>query len=98
VGVIGSATSESTTSRSIRPCSSGSHGIVDSDPARVDLIAERYGAKVFRNYHELLSQVDAVSLAVPTEKHYDVAKDVLSAGVHLLVESRSPTSSNRRTP
>jgi predicted dehydrogenase len=61
-------------------------GIVDSDSARAELIAERYGTKVFRDHHDLLPQVDAVSLAVPTEKHYEVAKDVLSAGVHLLVE------------
>jgi predicted dehydrogenase len=61
-------------------------GIVDSNPARAGLIAERYGTRVFRDYHDLLSQVDAVSLAVPTEKHYEVATDVLLAGVHLLVE------------
>lgn len=61
-------------------------GIVDSDPARAELIAMRYGTKVFRHHHDLLPKVDAVSLAVPTEKHYEVAKEVLSAGVHLLVE------------
>jgi predicted dehydrogenase len=30
--------------------------------------------------------VDAVSIAVPTEAHYDVAKDFLSAGVDVLLE------------
>jgi predicted dehydrogenase len=30
--------------------------------------------------------VEAVSLAVPTEMHFQVAKDVLSHGVHLLIE------------
>ncbi|HEX9909329.1 MAG TPA: Gfo/Idh/MocA family oxidoreductase, partial [Desulfatiglandales bacterium] len=41
-------------------------GIVDSDPARAELIAERYGTKVYADHHNLLPQVDAVSLAVPT--------------------------------
>jgi predicted dehydrogenase len=30
--------------------------------------------------------VDGVSLVVPTEMHFDVAKDILSKGVHLLIE------------
>ncbi len=61
-------------------------GIADSDCARAALIADRYGTTAYRDHHDLLSQVEAVSLAVPTEKHYEVAKDVLAAGVHLLVE------------
>jgi predicted dehydrogenase len=34
----------------------------------------------------LLGQVDAVSLAVPTESHCEIACGLLSAGVHVLVE------------
>jgi predicted dehydrogenase len=61
-------------------------GVVDSDAQRAREIAGRYGTKPYPHHHELLRRVDAVSLAVPTDKHYDVAKDVLSAGIHLLVE------------
>jgi predicted dehydrogenase len=61
-------------------------GIADTNPQRAEDIARRYGTAVFANHHELLERVDAVSLAVPTEMHFEVARDVLSVGVHLLVE------------
>jgi len=61
-------------------------GIVDTNGARASEISERYCARRFASHHEILPLVDAVSLAVPTEKHFDVARDVLSSSVHLLVE------------
>lgn len=61
-------------------------GVVDTNGARAGEISERYGTRPFPSHHELLPLVNAVSLAVPTEKHFDVAKDILSCGVHLLVE------------
>ncbi len=61
-------------------------GVVDTDPDRADEIAQRYNTKVYKEHHEILGMVDAVSLAVPTEMHFEVAKDILSEGVHLLIE------------
>jgi len=61
-------------------------GVVDTNPVRAREIADRYHTRAFANHHEILELVDAVSLAVPTEMHYDVARDVLADGVHLLVE------------
>jgi len=61
-------------------------GVVDTNPDRAKQISERYGTKTYGHHHELLPLVDAVSLAVPTERHFEVAKDVLSRGIHLLVE------------
>jgi predicted dehydrogenase len=61
-------------------------GVVDTDVQRADEIAGRYCTKPYRHHDELLPLVDAVSLAVPTERHFEVAKDVLSTGIHLLVE------------
>jgi predicted dehydrogenase len=61
-------------------------GVVDTNPARAEAVSRRYKTKAYRSHHDVLHMVDAVSLAVPTEKHFDVAKDVLSGGVHLLVE------------
>jgi predicted dehydrogenase len=37
-------------------------------------------------WRNLLGQVDAVSIAVPTESHCEIACGLLSAGVHVLVE------------
>jgi predicted dehydrogenase len=61
-------------------------GIVDTDLDRANEVGGRYGTRVFRERSELLERVDGVSLVVPTEMHFDVAKDILSKGVHLLIE------------
>jgi predicted dehydrogenase len=61
-------------------------GVADASPARLAEISGRYETTPYASHHELLKRVDAVSLAVPTEMHYEVAKDVLSEGIHLLVE------------
>jgi predicted dehydrogenase len=61
-------------------------GIVDRDPARAKLIAERHHVPVAADVPALLSGVDAVSVAVPTSAHYPVVKACLDAGVHVLVE------------
>src|SRR5436309_5150320 len=61
-------------------------GVVDADPDRARLVAERHGASVFGDPATLLEKVDAVSVAVPTSSHYAVAKACLAAGVHVLVE------------
>ena len=61
-------------------------GVVDADPARASEIEERYHVKSYEGHNKILDEVDAVSLAVPTETHFNVARDVLSRGVHLLVE------------
>jgi predicted dehydrogenase len=61
-------------------------GIADTNRSRAKEIAERYQTQAFAGHMDLLPHVEAVSLAVPTEMHFEVAKDVLSSGVHLLVE------------
>jgi len=61
-------------------------GVVDTDMDRARDIARRYDTKPFGTHQDILPLVDAVSLAVPTEKHFDVAKDILKSGVHLLIE------------
>jgi predicted dehydrogenase len=61
-------------------------GIMDHDPDRAQMIAEKHGAKVFTSLSDFLKQVDAVSVAVPTSFHHAVAKTCLEAGKHVLVE------------
>jgi len=61
-------------------------GVVDTNPRRLQEIAQRYDVKGYGDHSEVLDLVDAVSLSVPTEKHFEVARDVLSEGVHLLIE------------
>jgi len=61
-------------------------GVVDINLDRANEIAQRYNTKAYGNHHEILRMVDAVSLAVPTKTHFEVAKDILAEGIHLLIE------------
>ncbi len=61
-------------------------GVLDLDRAKADDVAQRYGARAFQELGALLGEVEAVSLAVPTENHFEEALKILDRGVHLLVE------------
>lgn len=61
-------------------------GVVDVNSDRVKEIANRYETEAFTNHEDLLRLVDGVSLAVPTDSHFEVAKDILNHHVHLLIE------------
>jgi predicted dehydrogenase len=61
-------------------------GIVDVDAARATQVAAEYGTRVFRDHREMAEQVDVATVAVPTDQHFGVARDLLDAGVHVLVE------------
>lgn len=61
-------------------------GVSDTDAARAHAVAQRYQARAFRSYTELLPEVDAVSIAVPTPLHHEVAQACLEMGLHVLVE------------
>jgi len=61
-------------------------GIVDKNLGRVTEIASEYGTRPSLDARELMGKVDAVTIAVPTELHHEVALSFLSAGVAVLVE------------
>jgi len=61
-------------------------GVVDSDAARASEVAAACACTAFTDYRELIGQVDAVSVVVPTQYHHQVALDFLNAGVHVLIE------------
>ena len=61
-------------------------GVVDIDRARAEAVAAASRTRPFGDYREVLGRVDAVTLAVPTELHRDLALPFLSAGVPVLVE------------
>jgi predicted dehydrogenase len=60
--------------------------VVDVDPHAAQAAATKEGVSVLCDYHELLGQVDAVSIVVPTSLHFEVARDFLSHGSHVLLE------------
>jgi predicted dehydrogenase len=61
-------------------------GISDKNPELGVKVAKMYDVPFFRDPEELLSQVDAVSLAVPTPLHYEYALTCIRHGVHVLIE------------
>jgi predicted dehydrogenase len=68
-------------------------GIVDTKPDRAGEIASRLGVPSFTHLGELpLDGLDAVTIAVPTVSHLDVALPLIDAGVAVLVEK--PLSSS----
>ncbi len=60
-------------------------GIADADHARAAGLARALGCEAVADYRALLPRIDAACVAVPTQLHHDVARDCLSAGVHVLV-------------
>lgn len=60
--------------------------VVDTDEGRLREISNKYGVKGYTDYGKIINKVDAVSIAVPTLSHYEIARDFLQAGVHVLVE------------
>ena len=61
-------------------------GVADADPARARHIAAKHGCAAHTDPGALLGAVDLVSIAVPTERHHEVALVFLQAGVHVLLE------------
>ncbi len=60
--------------------------VVDSNPGQAQAVAGANNTRALADYRELLGQVDAVSIVVPTSLHFAVARDFLAAGAHVLVE------------
>jgi len=61
-------------------------GVSDSVPEKADAVAESFNCKAFANPAELVSQVEAVTIAAPTVAHADLAHLCLSRGVACLIE------------
>jgi len=64
-------------------------GVVDSDTARADAVAKEFGCRSFGSIEQLLtthSEVQAVSVAVPTVRHVDTARQLIEAGIDVLIE------------
>ncbi|MCK4614644.1 MAG: Gfo/Idh/MocA family oxidoreductase [Thermoplasmata archaeon] len=61
-------------------------GVSDKDKVGGKAIATKFGCRFYENHLELLKQVDAVTIAVPTAKHYEIGRDAVDSGVNVLME------------
>jgi predicted dehydrogenase len=60
--------------------------VVDTNTARADEIAAAHQTQAVYDYRDVLGRVDAVTLAVPTLIHHEIAVPFLEAGIPVLVE------------
>jgi predicted dehydrogenase len=61
-------------------------GVVDSNAAQAESVAQRCGTRAFADHNALVPLVDAAVIVVPTTQHHAVAADFLRRGLPLLVE------------
>jgi predicted dehydrogenase len=67
-------------------------GVADIDPLRANEVARECRTRPYTGYQELLEEVEAVSIAVPTVNHYEVAAACLERKVDVLVEKPITTT------
>lgn len=60
--------------------------VVDIDSKARKVIEDNYSASGFENYKDIYGKVDAAVVAVPTGLHFSITKDLLNAGIHVLLE------------
>ena len=61
-------------------------GVLDTDRERTEEIATQYDCQAFLTLEEIPSSVEAISIVVPTDRHYEVAGGLMNRGYHLLIE------------
>lgn len=72
-------------------------GIVDTDAAKAARLAAQYDTQAFTDHRELFGRVDLATVAVPTPLHFQVTRDLLEAGINVLVEKpMTPTLEEAR--
>ena len=62
--------------------------VVDSNPTTAESLGRQYRIPAYHDFHTMLEKEhpEAVSVVVPTSEHFTIAKQILEAGCHVLVE------------
>jgi len=66
--------------------------VVDIDAGRARTIGDALHVPALTDHRALAGRVECASVAVPTPSHYAVARDLLSAGIDVLIEKPLTTS------
>ena len=61
-------------------------GVYDTSAATAQRFAQKYGVRAFASAAEAAAASDAVSIVTPTTTHFDLAREFLQQGRHVLVE------------
>ncbi|MFW6134255.1 MAG: Gfo/Idh/MocA family protein [Elusimicrobiota bacterium] len=71
------------------------YGVCDKSKENLKKIQAKYPVKIFTtDYKEILSDknVDGIVVATPAQEHFNIAKDAISAGKHVLTEKPMTTT------
>jgi predicted dehydrogenase len=60
--------------------------VIDLDLARARAVAGQFDTLAFGDHRELIGRADVASVCVPTRAHFTVARDLLEAGISVLIE------------
>jgi len=60
--------------------------VADPDTGRAERVAREARSRPVHGFGELIGNIDIASVTVPTELHHSVARPLIDAGVHVLVE------------
>ncbi len=69
-------------------------GVCDTDTNRSATVAHQYRTEAFGDYRTLIHQADIISIATPTNTHFEIAKYAILAKKHVLIEK--PITNNLR--
>src|ERR1017187_8846106 len=61
-------------------------GIYDSNPDHLSHVSKEFNVRTFSSVNEMLDNVDAVSIAVTTSEHFNVAFQCLESNKHIFIE------------
>src|SRR4051812_39894360 len=70
-------------------------GVHDSNPLAAEKIADKYRVPFFSSLSVAVSAADAFSIVTPTNTHFEIARELLQAGKHVLVEKPMTESSRQ---
>lgn len=60
--------------------------VCDLDSTACEQVSQELNTQAITDYHDLFGKIDAVSIAATTNQHYNIAKDCLKQGIHVLIE------------
>lgn len=66
--------------------------VVDQDHEAGRAVSEKLGVPALSDHRDLIGEIDAASIVVPTSLHHPIARDLLQHGIHVLVEKPMATT------
>ncbi len=60
--------------------------IFDTDTAKAEQLAVQFGTEAAASLEDFAGRIDAASVATPTNTHFEIGRELLGRGKHLLIE------------